>query len=288
MDNILSIDDAKRFLESIGIHYNEKKQKNDPLGLLNEIILSFHYNIPFQNVTLLAKPLSLRATPTWAEIKEEVTSKRGGLCYTCNCFMKCLLDSLGYSAYHVSSSIQHDNNHIITVVEIHGKKYLVEVGVGYPTFEAIPLDFGDETPVFNHSFLHYKFVRQSETVIVRMHKKSTGFASEEFKDGEIWRENCVIDLTPRDVAFFNGSMSVVYQVPTMTPFHNSLRIVSYSENGTKAFKDKLYFEESSDTHCLVVNEEVGNLDKLVEKIKTLYPVLSVAASSMKTELSWID
>ena len=111
------------------------------MGFLNEILACVSFECVFPEHPLMSKPTHLRNKPTLEEIKEDVMSKRGGLCYTLNSFMKYLLEALGYKAYHIACHIVRENDHILTVVEIQTVKYLVDVGVGYPTFEAIPLNF---------------------------------------------------------------------------------------------------------------------------------------------------
>ena len=60
-----------------------------------------------------------------------------------NVFFKFLLDALGYSTFFVIGDINHPNNHILVVVEgleVPGDKFLVDVGVGLPTFDPVALN----------------------------------------------------------------------------------------------------------------------------------------------------
>lgn len=51
------------------------------LALLERLIVAYHANIPFQNVTTIAvAPLQQRA-PSWEQIKDDVLSGRGGLLF---------------------------------------------------------------------------------------------------------------------------------------------------------------------------------------------------------------
>ena len=85
-----------------------------------------------------------------------------------------LLEALGYEVYHVTSSIGNKpDNHILTIVQNvqkPGDKFLVDVGIGYPTFDPIPLDFVKESPVYKQSFLEYKFA-WLEGMLVRFHRR---------------------------------------------------------------------------------------------------------------------
>ena len=286
---MLNLDEAIHFLSSINIKYNEQKKQNDPLGFLNEIIHAFHLNVPFQSITLMSKPTHLRDKPTLEEIKEDVISKRGGLCYTLNSFMKYLLEALGYKAYHIACHIVRENDHILTVVEIQTVKYLVDVGVGYPTFEAIPLNFEKESELYHHSFLHYKFVRDYSTAghdtIIRLHKKGTTSYENVTETDTLWRKVGSIDLIPREFAYFNEPMTMSFRFfeSGRVIFHTSLRLVVFTkEDGAKIIKDQTFFVEDRMTHQLMVKEEMNDSSSVSEKVKEIYPLLYDAACTIQS------
>ena len=62
-------------------------------------------NIAFQNVTLIAVPLSDRRRPTVDEVKSALLEGKGEICYTLNLFMFHLLITLGYDACLNSATV---------------------------------------------------------------------------------------------------------------------------------------------------------------------------------------
>ena len=263
-----------------------KEKKDTPLQLLHQLILAFHETIPFQSVTLMAKPLHVRDKPTLEEIKTAVTSKQGGLCYTINTFMKHLLDMLGFIVYHAISSIKNKNDHIVTFAVIEGVRYLVDVANGYPTFEAIPIDFEKESKIYRHLFLVYKFVKeQGSRNILRMHKKEDfrpTTSSVTTGTSDSWRIACVIDPMPRDISFFNEPMSLVYSSPDHLVFHNSLRIILFPKGQAIVLQDRKFYVENSETHELVLQQEFSTLNDTVKKIRQMFPSLYDAATNALT------
>ena len=250
----------------------EKKREN-PHGFLNELILSFLGTIPFHSMGLMSLIPEDRHLPTPAEIRKDVMSGVGGLCYTLNTFMKFLLQALGYDVYFVASNIAYPNNHIITVVQNltkSGDKYLVDVGVGYPTFEAIPLDFEHESPVYLHSFLWYKFVREGDT-IVRWHGKGDSRPDCPLVNG--WRKVCIIDPTPRNLEFFAQPMHTVYTTPGTSPFHTSLRAIIFTNKKAMCIKDMSFLVED-DNHELQETKLVHR-DRLLETTAQYFPQLQL-------------
>ena len=274
---MLSIEESVWFIsEVLKLTYNKESRQQDPIGFLNYLIQGFHQNIPFQSVTLLSKPLISRGKPTWEEIKTEVMSQRGGLCYTLNTFMKYLLESLGYCVYHSSCTIRNNNDHIATIAHMDNIRYYIDVGCGYPTFEAIPLDFEKESQIYYHSFLEYKLVKDAtSTIIMRQQRRGDIRLS---NDHDSWRTACVIDLTPREFDFFERPMSLVYSSPSHLVFHSSLRVVKFPNLKCIVLRDNLLLQENSE-HILAIKEKLCHPSIILEKINDMFPLLYELALS---------
>lgn len=282
---MLSREDAVYFVsEVLGIERPLERKREDAHGFLNEMIVRFQHTIPFQNLTFIAVDPHLRRRPTQEEIKQDVMGRRGGRCYSLNSFMKFLLEALGYTVYFVISSIVNADNHMITVVcdlDRDGDRYLVDVGVGFPTFQAIPLDFAHESATYKHSFLEYKFVREKGQ-IHRWHLRKTDSILPA-KPSDIigsWKRAMKIDLTPRDFAHFDAPMDAVYTDPTLTPFHTSIRAISYVDHKAICIKDMTLLLED-DNHTF---QEVKMVDRsaLLHAVQKYFPQLySAAVESMR-------
>ena len=213
----------------------ERLERNRP-DFLDDLIGAFYSSVPFQNVTLLSQPAEERRVPTWEDIKAAVNGGYGGLCYTLSAFMNALLTALGYDTYLAGGCVQYDGpTHMLVIVRdltTRGSLHLVDVP-GYPTFQAIPLDFEKESPVYHHSVYPYKFIKTDSKVIWRMHRQELEqerplvHGRECFVDG--WRRFCQIDITPRDLSSFYETMVVVYTKPELnaTRFLTSLHAVWY-------------------------------------------------------------
>ena len=236
----LSKDEAIRFMaEVLGI-VDLKNRKEDRLSFLNELIRAIHRSVPFQNITLLQQTEEGRHRPTLDEIKSAMMSGFGGLCYTVGVFTTYLLRALGYETDLVAASIhKHPDNHVIAIVHNltgSGSKHLVDAWTGWPTFEAIPLDFIEESPIYHYSFLEFKFVKEGDT-ISRFHRKGDKYSRSDVNELnaiEEWRLICEVDLTPREVSYFDHSMSELLTKPGVrSPFLVSFRAVVYQGKDMK-------------------------------------------------------
>ena len=227
---------------------------SDRLKLLNEIIKAYH-SIPFQNVDLLLLDEEDRGLPTWEQLKLSVMERRGGLCYTLAAFLKHLLDALGYETHFVMCTVafpQKSPNHVAIIVQnLTGPRSIHFVDYsGHPTFEAVPIDFQEESPVYNHSYLEYKFVRKG-SLLFRFHRRGETAPLMPGKEDVMiaggWRGVIEIDMTPKDESDLNKPMHVPYTNPDATPFLTSFRAVVFQKDLKMiAIKNRSLLLEQSD------------------------------------------
>ena len=283
---MLSLQEAESFaVEVLKVPYKAERVKNDPVSLLNEMIKTFHATIPFQDISLISVPAKERSMPSVEQIKEDVFAGRGGLCYTLNTFMKLFLEALGYAVHHIASTVRTPCDHIVTLVEIKENLFLVDVGCGYPTFEAIPVNFEEESAVYKHSFSEYKFVKSKETSdLIRLHHAEADAKMVNNKpviDG--WWSFYHIDLTPRSLDFFIESMTRVYTSAKATAFHTSLRLAVFPDLKMYGFKDKT---QLVDNGCGALDSTPLTSNKVVQAVTDCFPMLHDELTAAIVNLGW--
>jgi len=159
---LLSRDEAVDFLRERLHIYDDVTHVS--LDLLERIIVAFHQNLPFQSLTNMAVPPQDRHVPSSEQVKQDMLLGLGGLCTSQNYFVYELLHALGFNTSLAAGIVREapDINHALVIVRdlvLNGDVYLADVGTGYPTFHAVPLDFSQESPVYHDSFQTYKYVR---------------------------------------------------------------------------------------------------------------------------------
>ena len=244
---------------------------------LNEIIKAF-LSVPYQNIHLLCEPEAERHVPTWEEAKDSVMRGYGGICYSQCLFMKYLLEALGYDVYFAACNIfGFTGNHITTIVRdlsSPGSRHIVD-NSAFPTFEAIPLDFEVESPIYHHSYLEYKFLKR-DGQILRMHRKGehtpTIPGGERIIDG--WRRIFEFELTPRDLSHVEHSMRVVYTEPGQnSPFLKTFHAVVYKDLKLIAIKDDLLMLENDEQKLVVTKMQTR--EEMVSTVKQYFPMFTV-------------
>ena len=260
--------------EILGISSPLKKLEEDRVHFLNEVIKAVHSNLPFQSVSINQREDD-RHLPTLDEIKTAALNRQGGLCYSLVVMTVKLLSTFGYDAHFIGADVNGSlNNHVAGIVlnlTHPGSKHLVEIN-GWPTFEAVPLDFKKESPVYGQSFLQFKFVREG-SAIVRYHLKTNHcpMASDDlYNDRDVWRKICAFDITPKDLSYFGEPMTTVHTKPgENAPFLTSFRAVVYKDLKLIAVKDKTLMIEN-DNHELVATP-ITNCQEMVETVIKYFP-----------------
>ena len=218
--------------------------------------------------------------PSPEEIKRDALAGKGGLCYTINVFMKWLLEALGYDVYCVCGKVGDGVGHLAIIVNNvvkRGDRFIFDAGMGYPTFELTPLDFETETEIYSHSFLKYKFMWEGE-LVVRCHQRKAKSSDPLDLPGNMdndWKKVMHIDLTPRELGFFDDLVNVIYTDVEckITPLNNSLRIVGYNEHTFKPviLKDAALLIEGDSSSLKEV--KVNSSEEMLKIIEEHYPSL---------------
>ncbi|KAK7504504.1 hypothetical protein BaRGS_00004370 [Batillaria attramentaria] len=228
--------------ERWGLQNVRQRLQQDRHGLLDDIVVTVQAKVPFQNLTLMATPPAQRRRPMEEDIKRDCLSGYGGLCYTLNVFTFNLLKALCYDAAlcHATctSTVGFPDNHVFVLVQNlrnRGDRYLVEAGVGFPTYRAVPLDFTDESPTYVDSFLEYKYIKH-ENLLLRMHRRGDTAPRPhpprpdiDFYIGE-WRRFYFSDMKPHlSVSEFDECFDTVYTNPKASNFHNAPRALMFPD-----------------------------------------------------------
>ncbi len=127
------------------------------LGALSALVQAQLSRVPFENISkLLARKRGARWIPTLSEHLDGVERHGfGGTCYANNPYFYELLAHLGYDVTLCAADMSEPEVHIVSLVRLAGREYLVDVGYAAPFFAPLPRDlevdhvirFGDCTYV---------------------------------------------------------------------------------------------------------------------------------------------
>lgn len=195
------------------------------LATLQALIGAFLGRVPFQNVTMLARP---RRSPTLAEIAHDVLTGTGGPCGVLNPFFATWLCRLGYDARLLSGSMQQPDCHIAIMVRIGAQRLWLDVGNGHPYLTAIPV--GDPSPR-RAAGLTYR--------LRRLEAADERYAVEHLIDPPTtWRASYAFCPEPRPFRFFAPMIDRHYTQLGFGPFLGGLRLIRCPGGVLHAVRDR--------------------------------------------------
>jgi arylamine N-acetyltransferase len=112
---------------------------------LTRLVAAQIVRVPFENISKLWLKKSRGATsiPSIEEHLDGIeNSNFGGTCYANNPYFALLLRHLGYDVSICGADMSMPDVHIVSLVRLDGREFLVDVGYGAPFFAPIPRNLG--------------------------------------------------------------------------------------------------------------------------------------------------
>ncbi len=267
LENLLPTKDERRAFEEC----------QNALERLNILVHNFHLKYPFQNLTLLAKDIKADKVPTLEEVKQNGLNFKGGLCYTNNIFFCLFLKGLGFQAHHIVGNCNHPNNHIAILVQNvveNADQYFIDVGCGYPTYQAIALNFMDESPVYQSGFLQYKFTNKGDGVYERQNLRNFSKDGTIFENVPTWATYYDFPTIPQEIEDFRPGMPKHFN-----GFLKKFRIQKFTDTSMSTLK-----EEGLDLVLLTLSREGRTTKKVIKPVKLVCTIQNMFPSFSKKDI----
>lgn len=249
----LNQDETKQFFSLLEIQPPPNLQN---LSFLKDIVYGVLTKLPFQNVTMLARP---KKPPTPAEIKSDMLEGKGGPCGTINPFLGAFLFRLGFEVYLVSGSMQQPHCHLALVVVLHEQYYYVDCGDGKPYFDPMKMD---EIYEYQSPSWHWR------TLPLKNGDLKIQFYSKENQ----WNDNCIIHREPQPFSFFEENIHSHYTTENYGPFLKSFRLIYYPAKKIEALRDMTHIFEENGT---VIYRELTTFESFYQIIQKKFPFSSL-------------
>lgn len=131
-----------RFLRILGLG-----QEPPSIEALAELTRAYLIRIPFENISKLYYRNTLKSTdlPGLERFLDGVEQYHfGGTCYTNNYYLHLLLCHLGYEAKLCGADMSRPDVHLVNIVRVEGREFLVDGGYAAPFLKPMPLDLDRE------------------------------------------------------------------------------------------------------------------------------------------------
>ena len=128
----------RRYLSILGIEAASPSPEH-----LRRLVRAQLIRVPFENISklYLKRTRGAAFAPALEEHLDGIEHHHfGGTCYANNPHFFSLLRHLGYDARLCGADMSNPDAHIVSMVELAGREYLVDVGYASPFFEPLPRD----------------------------------------------------------------------------------------------------------------------------------------------------
>lgn len=132
---------CKRLLELIDV-----PAEAPSIEALNRLVPAFLRRVPFENVSKISyyHRTGKKMIPNFATYVDGIEKFNfGGTCYSNNGYLNQLLRYLGYDARLCGADMSNPDVHVVNMVTVEGREFLVDTGYAAPFFAPLPRDLDE-------------------------------------------------------------------------------------------------------------------------------------------------
>lgn len=240
-----------RYLDALKI------SKSKPsLVALTEIINAHLKIVPFENISKIyyLKNYDLKSIPDFEQYVDGIRKYNfGGTCYSNNYYLNKLLSFLGYNVRLCGADMTNPDVHIVNIVEIDQREYLVDVGYAAPFFLPIPLDLPED----------YELIFGRDKYILKPKDKRNYSELQLIRDGKN-KHGYIVKPHPRSLTEFKKVIED--SMKSTSTFLNALLLVKYGVNSSVVIHNFSLIEiEDSHVNKVPLKDKEELIDQIVLK-----------------------
>jgi arylamine N-acetyltransferase len=220
-----------------------KISRRDPsIDALTQLVTAHLTTIPFENISKLyyKKNYSLKTIPDFDLYLEGISINNfGGTCYSNNYYLHKLLNYLGYDVRLCGADMTNPDVHIVNIVRIENRDYLVDVGYAAPFLNPIPLDLTEEYKIALGADEYIIIPRNengySELKMIRNGQIKHGYTVKPYSRSISEFETVIKDSFRESSTFLNAILLVLFRSKSSIMIHN-FSLVEKSNTSFKSIK----------------------------------------------------
>ncbi|NWF89156.1 MAG: arylamine N-acetyltransferase [Ignavibacteriaceae bacterium] len=242
----------------------EQKREAPSVEYLHKIVKSHLIKIPFENISkLLLKQKNATTIPDLVQYLEGIEKYNfGGTCYSNNYYLYLLLQHLGFEVKLCGCDMKNPDVHLISIVTIDNREFIVDGGYAAPFLEPMPRDLKTD----------YVIELGNEQYILKPKNDEEKSHLEQYHNGELkhW-----YTAKPQSRNFDEFEKVIRDSYADKAMFMNAILITRFFENGSIVLRNlnltetidgktsaaKIVFEEIPE----LVNNKFGIPAELVRK-----------------------
>ncbi len=163
----------KRYISLLGV-----QRRKPSMDALCELVQAHLLRVPFENVSKLyyKKHQGLRGIPNLETFLDGIERFHfGGTCYSNNYYLYLLLANLGYQNRLCGADMSNPDVHLVSIVNLEKREYLIDVGYAAPFLTPMPRDLTTD----------YTIVLGRERYVLKPQDESGCSRMELYRDGNL-------------------------------------------------------------------------------------------------------
>lgn len=236
-------------------------EKAPSLEALTQLVSSFLITVPFENVSKLyyLQRHGLRGLPGLeAFVDGSERYHFGGTCYSNNYYLHLLLKYLGYDVALCGADMANPDVHLVNIVRLKGREFLVDAGYAAPFLQPMPRDLTEQFVV---ALGRDRYVLSPRDEIGRSHL-------EMYRNGEL-KHGYSVNPTPRQIEHFTQPIRDSYR--ESATFMNSLLLTRFFADRSLVIYN-LSLIESKGATCQI--SQLPGLEVLPETVERYFSIPS--------------
>jgi N-hydroxyarylamine O-acetyltransferase len=256
-----------RYLDALRI-----SESKPSLAALTKIIKAHLMYVPFENISKLyyIKKFDIKSIPDFEQYVDGISKYNfGGTCYSNNYYLNKLLDYLGYNVRLCGANMTNPDVHIVNIVEINNREYLVDVGYAAPFYNPIPLDLAG----------NYELTYGDDKYIIKPKDKRNYSELKLIRDGKN-KHGYIVNPQPRSITEFKKVIED--SMRSTSTFLNAVLLVKYGENSSVVIHNLSLIEiNNSIANRVLLKDEDELADQIYLKFGMSKEITSESLSLIK-------
>ena len=195
-------------------------------NLLKKIVKAHLIKVPFENISKLHyKKQGMNYIPDLELFLEGIEKYNfGGTCYCNNYYLYLLLKYLDYDVKLCGADMKNPDVHLISIVTLDNKEYIVDCGYAAPFFETLPI----------YLDVDFEINYNNEKYIIKPKDESGRTTVEQYYDGKL-QHWYTVKPRARKIEEFDKVIRNSYSDDAT--FMNAVRVTRFSDNGSLVLKN---------------------------------------------------
>jgi len=194
--------------------------------LLCKLVKAHLIKVPFENISkLLFKKQGMNYIPDLDVFLEGIERHNfGGTCYTNNYYFHLLLDHLGFDVKLCGADMKDPDVHLINIVTIDEKEFILDVGYAAPFLQPLPRDLNTD----------FVIPSGNERYVVRPKDEHKKTLIEQYSGNEL-QHWYTAKPEARKIEEFRGVIEDSFA--DYSTFMNAIRAVRFTANGSVSLRN---------------------------------------------------